>query len=134
MCTSPIQINNAFFPYSEATPGESSQLVELCKRFKLKKDDISNEISDDHILKIYPQLVEWRLVAAHLGVDVENIETRAKGSTELMRLYTLQEWKRKKMLDGTATYRVLLEVLTNCNCPESAIEMCKLLSHTNVRT
>ena len=108
--------------------GQSSQLVELCKRFKLSNDNIEKEISDDHILEIYPQLVKWRLVAAHMKVDVETIENRAKGDEELMRLYTLQEWKRKKRLDGKATYQVLLHVLIKCKCSESAIQMCELIS------
>ena len=108
--------------------GQSSQLVELCKRFELSNEDIGKEVSDDHILEIYPELVKWRLVAAHLKVDVQTVETQAKGDEELMRLYTLQEWKKKKMLDGTATYQVLLNVLVKCKCSESAIQVCELLS------
>ena len=102
--------------------------MELCKRFELSNEDINKEVSDDHILEIYPQLVKWRLVAAHLRVDVETIETRARGDEELMRLYTLQEWKRKKRLDGSATYQVLLQVLIKCKCSESALQVCELLS------
>ena len=104
--------------------------MELCKRFKLSNDDIDTEISDDHILKIYPQLEKWKRVAAHLGLtqaDVQAIEGRARPDEELMRLYMLQEWKAKKRLDGTATYQVLLEALIDCNCSESAIQVCELL-------
>ena len=107
------------------------QLVELCKRFELSSDDIDKEVSDKHILKIYPQLKNWRRVAAHLGLtqaDVQAIEGRAKSDEELMRLYMLQEWKTKKRLDGTATYQVLLEILIECGCSESAIQVCELLA------
>ena len=107
--------------------GQSSQLVELCKKFKLSDEDIDKEVDDDHILEIYPQLKKWRLVAAHLKVDVEAIETRARGDEELMRLYTLQEWKKEKRLDGSATYQVLLQVLIKCKCSESALRVCELL-------
>ena len=109
--------------------GQSSQLVELCKRFELSNDDINKEVSDEHILKVYPQLEKWKRVAAHLGLtqaDVQAIESGARPDEELMRLYMLQEWKAKKRLDGKATYQVLLEALIECNCSESAIQVCKL--------
>ena len=105
--------------------------MELCKKFKLSDEDIDKEVSDDHILEIYPQLEKWKRVAAHLGLtqaDVQAIESGARPDEELMRLYTLQEWKRKKRLDGTATYQVLLQVLTKCKCSESALQVCELLS------
>ena len=104
--------------------------MELCKRFELSDEDIDKEVSDDHILKIYPQLEKWKRVAAHLGLtqaDVQAIESGAKPDEELMRLYMLQEWKKKKRLDGKATYQVLLEALIECSCSESAIQVCKLL-------
>ena len=136
------------FPHSETTfqhpsssthterdhHGQSSQLVELCKRFELSDDDINKEVSDKHILKIYPQLEKWKRVAAHLGLtqaDVQAIESGARSDEELMRMYMLQEWMRKKRLHGTATYQVLLEALIECNCSESAIQVCKLMrTHT----
>ena len=111
--------------------GQSSQLVELCKRYKLSDEDIDKEVSDDHILEIYPQLENWKRVAAHLGLtqaDVQAIEGRARPDEELMRLYMLQEWKAKKRLDGTATYQVLLNALIKCNCSTTALQVCELLS------
>ena len=110
----------------------SPQLVELCKRFELSNDAIDKEVSDEHILEIYPQLKNWRRVAAHLGLtqaDSQAIEGVAKSDEVLMRLYMLQEWKRKKILDGTVTYQVLLKALIKCSCPESAIQVCELLTH-----
>ena len=110
--------------------GQSSELVQLCERYELSNDNIDKEVSDEHILEIYPQLEKWRLVAIHLDLiqrDVwQSIESRAKGNEELMRLYMLQEWKR--MNNGAATYQVLLEVLTRCKCSKSAIQVCELLS------
>ena len=141
--TFPLQ---TFSPHSGAAPqhpsssahskrdhhGQSSQLVELCKRFELSNDDINKEVSDDHILEIYPQLENWRLVAVHLGLtqaDVQAIVSQATlGGETLMRVYMLQEWKKKKRLDGTATYQVLLKALIKCNCSESALQVCKLLT------
>ena len=105
--------------------------MELCKRFELSDEDIDKEVSDEHILEIYPQLEKWKQVAAHLGLtqaDVQAIEGRARPDEELMRLYMLQEWKAKKILDGTATYQVLLKALIKCNCSESALQVCELLS------
>ena len=113
---------------------QSSQLVELCKRFELSDSIIGEKVSDKLILKIYSQLEMWKRVAAHLGLtkaDVQAIECGARPDEELMRLYMLQEWKRKKRLDGTATYKVLLEALIECSCSESANKVCELLkTHT----
>ena len=133
----PIHAGSPQHP-SSSTPtkrdhhGQSSQLVELCKKFKLSDEDIDKEVSDDHILEIYPQLENWRLVAIHLGLtqaDVQAIVSQATlGGETLMRVYMLQEWKKKKRLDGTATYQVLLKALIKCNCSESALQVCELLS------
>ena len=71
-------------------------------------------------------------MAAHLGLtqaDIEAIEYRARPDEEVMRLYMLQEWKKKKTLDGTATYQVLLNALIKCKCSDSASLVCRLLSH-----
>ena len=72
-------------------------------------------------------------MAAHLGLtqaDIEAIECGARPPDEVvMRLHMLQEWKRKKMLDGTATYQVLLKALIKCKCSDSASLVCQLLSH-----
>ena len=103
----------------------------LCSRFKLSDDDIKKEVSDDHILEVYHQLEKWKQVAAHLGLtraDVEAIESSARPNEELMRLYMLQEWKRKFKLDGTASYQKLLEALISCCCSESAVQVCEMLS------
>ena len=105
--------------------------MELCKRFELSDEDIDKEVSDDHILEIYPQLEKWKRVAAHLGLtqaDVQAIESGARPDEELMRLYMLQEWKKKKRLERKATYQVLLNALTKCSCTESALQVCELLS------
>ena len=72
------------------------------------------------------------LVANHLGLsqaDIESIKFGARDSMELMRLYTLQKWKDKGVLDETATYRVLLEALLLSGNEETALEVCKLLGH-----
>ena len=111
--------------------------MKLCKRFELSNDDINKEVSEKHILEIYPQLKNWIRVALHLGLtqaDVQAIESEARSDEKLMRLCMLKEWKRKKMLDETATYQVLLEALIECNCSESAVQVCELLKpHTTPR-
>ena len=109
------------------------QLVELCKRFKLSNDDIDKEVSAEHLLEIYPQLESWKLVAHHLGLialDIEAIEHKSQQNIELMRLYTLQEWKSNGILDGTATYKVLLEALLKSGSSDSALQVCKLLQQS----
>ena len=108
-----------------------SQLVKFCKAHNLDIKYIDKEVSDDHILEIYPQLENWKRVAAYLGLtqaDVEAIEGRARPGKPLMRLYMLQEWKKKKRLHDSATYQVLLEALIKCDCTESAIKVSELLS------
>ena len=89
------------------------------------------EVSDDHILEIYPQLENWKRVAAHLGLtqeDVQAIESRASLDEKLMRLYMLQEWKNKKKIKGEATYKVLLDALQKCECSKSVVKVRKLLN------
>ena len=93
-------------------------------------DDINKEVSDEHILEIYPRLERWKQVAAHLGLkqeDVTAIERRAGTNEVLMRMYMLLEWKNRNKINGTATYQVLLEALLKCNCSNSAVEVCTLL-------
>ena len=114
-------------PFRRDNHLQSSLMVELCKRFQLSDEDIDKKISDEHILEIYPQLHNWRLVAAHLGLtqaDVKAIESKARPDEELMRFYMLHDWKEKKRLNGTDTYRILLKALMECNSSESALQMC----------
>ena len=106
-----------------------SLLLELCK--KMSERDLNKEVSDQHILEIYPQLENWKRVAAHLGLtraDVQAIDSGARPDEKLMRLNMLQEWKSKKMLDGTDTYGALLNALIQCGCTESANQVCQLLA------
>ena len=112
----------------------------VCKRRTLNGDGcINKEVSDDHILKIYPQLENWKRVAFHLGLtqaDIQAIESAARADEQLMRLNMLQEWKRNKMLDEKATYQVLLKALIDCKCSESVRQVHELLeedgpAHTN---
>ena len=105
--------------------------MELCKRHKLSDNDINKEVSKEHIGEVYPQLEKWELVAHHLGLsgpDIEAIKYKAMYDVELMRLYTLQKWKSKGTLDGTAVYRVLLEALLKSGSSNSAVQVCRLLA------
>ena len=105
-------------------------MVGLCEAFNLCTEDIDKEVSREHILKIYFQLERWRRVAAHLGLtqaDIQAIESKAKSDEVLTRLYMLQEWKAKNSINKTATYRVLLDVLLQCECSDLAVEVCELL-------
>ena len=61
-------------------------------------DDTDKEVSDEHILKIYPQLREHgELVAAHLGLtqaDIQAIEGMAKpdvGANETVHVTRMEE-------------------------------------------
>ena len=104
---------------------QSSHLVELGKRFQFSNEDINKEVSDEHILKIYPQLEKWERVAAYFGfrlADTQAIESQARSNEKLMRLYMLGRWKRMKI--GKTTYQVLLKALMKCNCSESAVQLC----------
>ena len=109
----------------------SSQLVDLCKEFGLTSDDIDKEVSDNDIIKFYPLLKCWKIVAAHLRLtqkDIQDVEypawSQSRPDKELLPLFMLQEWKRKKILDKGATYQVLLEALIQCRCTESAKQAC----------
>ena len=110
------------------------------KRRRVIEDGcFDKEVSDDHIFEIYPQLENWKRVAAHLGLtraDVQAIESAVRPDEQLMRLYMLQDWKRNKMLDKKTTYQVLLKALRDCKCLESVRQVHELLkedgsTHTN---
>ena len=78
----------------------------------------------------------WKLVANHLGLseaDIQAIQHRSMQDQQLMRMYTLQEWKNKKLIYGTATYRVLLEALLSSGCAQTATQVCELLSRGKAR-
>ena len=144
----PLPTPNNLFPHIEATfqhpecsthtrgdhHRQSSQMVELRKKYRLTDENIDMEVTDKHILKIYSRLENWKRVAAHLGLtraDIQAIESGARPDEELMRLYMLQEWKSKKRFNGEITYQFLLEALIECNCSESAFQVCELLKSCN---
>ena len=117
-------------PHTEGDQhAHSPQLVELCKRYKLSNKDIDKEVSDTHIQEVYLQLEKWELVAHHLGLTTSDIEviTGRAFQAELKRWHVLQEWKDQKRVDGTATYRFLLEALIKCHCSNSVVQVCELL-------
>ena len=77
-------------------------------------------------------------MAVHLGLtqaDVQAIVSQATlGGETLMRVYMLQEWKKKKRLDGTAVYRVLLEALLKSGSTNSAIQVCRMLQESMTKS
>ena len=78
----------------------------------------------------------WKLVAKHLGLsraDIQAIQHKSMQDEQLMRLYTLEEWKNKNLIYGTATYRVLLEASLRSGCAETATQVCELLSRKKRR-
>ena len=108
-----------------------TMLEGFCTHHGLTTNDINKEVSDEHILEIYAQMVNPTLVANHLCLsqaDIASIKFRARDSMKLMSLYVLQDWKEKGILDETATYGALLEALLNSGSSKTALEICKLLS------
>ena len=102
----------------------------MCTKFELSDDDVDEEVTDEHILEIYPKILDWRLLAAHLGLtrpEVREIETEARQNEKLLRLYVLQEWKRKGALPETNTYGALIEAMIKADCPDLAQEICTKL-------
>ena len=89
-------------------------------------DDICD---DKHILEVCQKLPQWETLAFHLGLDEANVKTIKedhKGNNELQKLYALREWRSHGLIDGTATYRVLIEALLKCVYTEVALELCRL--------
>ena len=110
----------------------ASDLEDLLKKTGLASTDIDQELDDDHILDIYPNLEKWERVSAHLGLrqaDITAIKQAAVNDIELMRLYALRKWKSMSVLKGTDTFRVLLKALLKCGCTELALEVCKLINN-----
>ena len=122
-----------FLGSTAAQTPSSTRLDGFLTYHRLSSNDIDKEVSDEHILEIYAQMVNPVLVANHLGLsqaDIKSIEFRAKNShMKLMTLYILQNWKEKGILYDTATYRVLLAALLSSGNEKTALEVCKLLGH-----
>ena len=113
----------------------SSQLNQLLKQYNLTINDITKEVTDDHIKEIYSQMENWEQVANHLGLtrpDIQVIEGKAGRDVVKMRMYTLQDWKSKpeNRISGTVTYQVLLEALLSSSCITTAFKVCELLANT----
>ena len=108
----------------------ASDLEDLLQKTGLASTDIDQELNDNHILDIYPNLEKWERVSAHLGLrqaDITAIKQDAANDTELRRLYALRKWKSMSVLKGTDTFRELLKALLKCGCTELALEVCELL-------
>ncbi len=94
--------------------------------------DGNKECKDDHILNISLKLEQWELVATRLGLTAAEREA-IKGNNqtiEMMRYKALKKWKSKNLLNGTATYRVLLQALLALSCNDQAKQVCSLLKES----
>ena len=112
-------------------PAQQSPFDTLCARFGLEIGIINNEVTDEHILQIYPQLENWKRLALHLGFthpNVKAIENEAQLDEKLGRVYLLQKWKEKGKINGTATYQVLIKAMLDAECLDSAEKLCKQLT------
>ena len=93
-------------------------------------NQLDQEISEEDILEIYPQLENWLQVAPLLGLtppDLEAIKHKAMGDVKLMRMYMLQEWKSRSLLSGQDTYRVLLDALVKSQSTKTVKHVCEML-------
>ena len=119
-------------PLSAVKKAPSSQLKQLLEQHNLTIEDISKEVSDDHINEIYSQMENWEQVANHLSLtrpDIRAIESRAGRYDVEKRMYTLQDWKNKNKVNKEATYQVLLEALLKSSSNNSAIKVFELLAN-----
>ena len=129
-----LELNSEYLPQ---THNKSFKLfykvdtLDFCRKFEFTSEDFDNEVSDNSILDIYPQIERWEEVAVSLGLtsaDIEDIDGRAMCNVELKRLYMLQKWKNNGIATGAAvTYRVLLHALMKYGYSHSAIALCKLI-------
>ena len=137
-------------PYTQAhtrvlfTTGVLSQENELqsttdtrfknfCKKHGLTEDIILREVSEEHILKIYDQLenwkktlMNWRRGALSLGLsldDLLNIEYPLKEPEERI-LYTFGKWKELGNQKKTCTYEILLKAVLETEPRKTADSVC----------
>ena len=122
-----------FFFLGNTNVSQVLTLEALGSKYELTGDDFDMEVSDEHIRSIYRQMEKPKQVAVHLdltGAEIEAVKEKAAGDLELMRLYVLQEWKKKGKLKEKPNYRVLIKALLNCGCSDSVIQLCELLKST----
>ena len=96
---------------------------------KLSDAVLKMEVSEQFILEIYSEVIDWQLVASHLKLTRAEIEAIDKNNqTEVLkRMRMLQEWRGKMLISGEATYGNLIMALVKGRCGDLAHKIRKLL-------
>lgn len=105
----------------------SITVKDLKEHFKIPDDILNKEILEEFIVKISTFLEAWRMVAPHLELskqDIESIDCDAKSEDE-KRLLMLQKWKQISIFN--ATYRKLLEALLSIKRADQARKVCQMI-------
>ncbi len=98
----------------------------------LTYEDGNRECRDEHIFGISLKMENWELVATRLELTRAEIEVikHDNPSIVMLRYNSLKKWVSKNLLNGTATYRVLLQALLDCGCNDQADQACSLLKES----
>ena len=108
-----VMIMNYTFYSADILTRKKDHIKDLLKDcYDLTENDLNKEVSDNHILNIYPYLGKWKLLGfARKHVQTIELEDKAKKENISMpqRLYMLMKLKRNKRY--TLTYQVLLKAL-----------------------
>lgn len=92
--------------------------------------EVDQVCSNEHILEIGLKLEQWERVASYLGMTTADIKKYTSRNYKQMGLYALQRWQSAGLLNGTATYRVLLNALFQSEHTGLALRLGQLLKES----
>ena len=102
------------------------ELLEYLEADGITVEQLEQRCSDEDLLQISRDLVEWRNLAPHLGLTDIDLEDLEEGRGEqVRRLNALRKWKRKAGF--TATYKKLVSALLGVGDTELAEKLCRQL-------
>ena len=102
------------------------ELLKYLEADGITVEHLEQRCSDEDLLQISRDLVEWRNLAPHLALTDTDLEDLEGGRSEQeRRLKALRKWKRKAGF--TATYKNLVSALLQVGDTELAEKLCRQL-------
>lgn len=102
--------------------------AQLIKRYQLRRADLTNQISDTHLVEIsLSHCQKWKFLPSFLDIEsivAQDIDTERISEEDKRRAFFLK-WKDLKGSD--ATYERLIIALLRIKCKDDAESVCKLM-------
>ena len=106
----------------------SQAMADLMEKYRLTDADLNKQVTDIHIEKLsHTHCKDWRRLPPYLGLSrtVRGDIDHDSGKDKAKRYDFFTEWKDRKRAD--ATYRVLIDALSEIECRSDAEFVCQLI-------